>query len=307
MARGARSRRCGRTRASSRASGSNMPKEGELVYGIEPRWHDRSRFAALRRAPGGASRLRRSRGRVSQWLDRVAVPSDASSRQAFLGVGGRAASAASETIGLPEGEDFELELVTDKRWLGYAEYLGGLRTRISVSIDLRSSRPDLVNLTAHEIYGGHHAARLAGGRARPRPESGEVDAHSALGAFGRDRGGHRDHGPASLPARAGAGGGSSREARLRVRRGDGRAHHGGAASAVAGHGERGDAALPPRGFCRGSARVREHVVAGARRSAGRNWSPRRSQPVASVPAPVLAGRELVEAHVRGGAGASGSS
>jgi hypothetical protein len=61
-----------------------------------------------------------------------------------------------ESIGLPEGEDFELELVTDKRWLGYARYLGGLRTRISVNTDLPVLAATLVNLTSHEIYGGHH-------------------------------------------------------------------------------------------------------------------------------------------------------
>ena len=35
-----------------------------------------------------------------------------------------------ELIGLPEGEEIELELVTDKRWRGYNHYLGGLRSQI---------------------------------------------------------------------------------------------------------------------------------------------------------------------------------
>jgi hypothetical protein len=61
-----------------------------------------------------------------------------------------------ETIGLPEGEAFELDLVKDKRWTGYAEYLGGLRTHIEVNTDLPLPAADLVNLTSHEIYGGHH-------------------------------------------------------------------------------------------------------------------------------------------------------
>ena len=38
--------------------------------------------------------------------------------------------------GSPTDEDFEFELVTEKRWLGYARYLGGLRTHISVNTDL---------------------------------------------------------------------------------------------------------------------------------------------------------------------------
>jgi len=65
-----------------------------------------------------------------------------------------------EAIGLPEGEEFELELVTGERWLGYARYLGGLRTRIQVNTDLPLPAADLVMLTSHEIYGGHHTHRV---------------------------------------------------------------------------------------------------------------------------------------------------
>ena len=63
-------------------------------------------------------------------------------------------------MGLPDGEEFELEIVTDKRWLGYAKYLGGLRTHISVNLNLPLPAPDLVHLTSHEIYGGHHTHRV---------------------------------------------------------------------------------------------------------------------------------------------------
>jgi hypothetical protein len=99
------------------------------------------------------------RARVSQWLDQVAVPSEIL-EQALLDVAAELRRLARETVGLPEGEDFELELVADKRWLGYAEYLGGLRTHISVSTDLPFLAADLVNLTAHEIYGGHHTQHV---------------------------------------------------------------------------------------------------------------------------------------------------
>jgi hypothetical protein len=93
--------------------------------------------------------------RVAQWLDQVAVPPDIL-EQAFLDVAAELRRLTHERIGLPEGEEFQLELVTDRRWLGYAEYLGNLRTKISVNIDLPFLAADLVNLTAHEIYGGHH-------------------------------------------------------------------------------------------------------------------------------------------------------
>lgn len=131
-------------------------EEGELVYGIKPLWYDEEPFrraaALLEEALPGSGDLRH---RVSQWLDQVAVPPDILER-AFLDVAAELRRLTREKIGLPEGEDFEFELVTDKRWLGYAEYLGDLRTRISVNTDLPFLAADIVNLTAHEIYGGHH-------------------------------------------------------------------------------------------------------------------------------------------------------
>jgi hypothetical protein len=131
-------------------------QEGELVYGIEPRWYDEEGFRAaldmLEEALPGAGELR---ARLARWYESVAVPTEIL-EQALLDVAAELRRLARETIGLPEGEDFELELVKDKRWLGYAEYLGGLRTQISVNTDLPFLAANLVNLTSHEIYGGHH-------------------------------------------------------------------------------------------------------------------------------------------------------
>ena len=131
-------------------------EEGELVYGIEPRWHDEEPFRAglalLEEALPGSDDLRT---RVARWYDEIAVPSSIL-EQALRDVAAELRRLTREKIGLPEGEDFELELVTDKRWLGYARYLGGLRTHISVNTDLPVLASVLVNLTAHEIYGGHH-------------------------------------------------------------------------------------------------------------------------------------------------------
>ena len=131
-------------------------EEGELVYGIEPRWHDEEPFraaaATLDEALPGAGDLRT---RLARWYDEIALP-PAILERALRDVAAELRRLVRERIGLPEGEDFELELVTDKRWLGYARYLGRLRTGISVNTDLPLLAADLVNLTAHEIYGGHH-------------------------------------------------------------------------------------------------------------------------------------------------------
>jgi hypothetical protein len=131
-------------------------QEGELVYGIEPRWHGEEPFrralALLDETLPGPGELR---ARLVRWYEAVAVPREIL-EQALRDVAAELRRLTRETIGLPNGEDFELELVTGKRWLGYAEYLGGLRTQISVNTDLPFLAADLVNLTSHEIYGGHH-------------------------------------------------------------------------------------------------------------------------------------------------------
>ena len=131
-------------------------EEGELVYGFQPRWFDEEAFrraqAMLEEALPGNGDLRT---RLAGWYESVAVPADIL-EQALRDVAAELRRMARATIGLPDGEDFELELVQDERWLGYAKYLGGLRTKISVNTDLPFLAADLVNLTSHEIYGGHH-------------------------------------------------------------------------------------------------------------------------------------------------------
>ena len=57
---------------------------------------------------------------------------------------------------LPEGETFELHLVSDKPWSGYNWYLGNYRSRVDINTDLPTYLPNLPNLIAHEIYPGHH-------------------------------------------------------------------------------------------------------------------------------------------------------
>jgi hypothetical protein len=134
-------------------------EEGRLVYGIEPLWHDEQAF---RRAAGlldealpGTGDLR---ARYAAWLEQIAIPRELL-EQALLDVAAELRRLTRERIGLPDGEEFELELVTGERWLGYAEYVGKLRTKISINTDLPLPAANLVHLTSHEIYGGHHTHR----------------------------------------------------------------------------------------------------------------------------------------------------
>jgi hypothetical protein len=193
-------------------------EEGRLVYGIEPLWHDEQAF---RRAAGlldealpGTGDLR---ARYAAWLERIAIPRELL-EQALLDVAAELRRLTRERIGLPDGEEFELELVTGERWLGYAEYLGKLRTKISINTDLPLPAANLVHLTSHEIYGGHHTHR-AWIEAELVPGRGRADARPPLGAGGRDLGGHRRNGPgARRRGRAGACRRGARPPRARARR-----------------------------------------------------------------------------------------
>jgi hypothetical protein len=134
-------------------------EEGRLVYGVEPLWHDEEAFG---RAAGLLDEALQGNGdlraRYAGWLEETAIPRELL-EQALLDVAAELRRLTRERIGLPDGEGFELELVTGERWLGYAEYLGGLRTKISINVDLPLPAAVLVPLTSHEIYGGHHTHR----------------------------------------------------------------------------------------------------------------------------------------------------
>jgi len=135
-------------------------EEGRLVYGIEPRWHDEEPFrraaAILDEALPGQGDVRE---RYARWFAETAVPAELV-EQAVLDAAAELRRLTREAIGLADSEEFDLELVTGERWLGYARYLGGLRTRIQVNTDLPLPAFDLVPVTSHEIYGGHHTHRV---------------------------------------------------------------------------------------------------------------------------------------------------
>ena len=76
--------------------------------------------------------------------------------------GGRIEQARATTrriVDLPEGEGVALEIVRDEAWLAFCEYRGGLRSGIAVNVDLPMSAIELLTLSIHETYPGHHAER----------------------------------------------------------------------------------------------------------------------------------------------------
>src|SRR3954449_8744439 len=62
-------------------------------------------------------------------------------------------------VPLPDGERAELEAVNDEPWWAFNYYLGELRSRVVVNVDIPTESGDIVELAAHEVYPGHHTER----------------------------------------------------------------------------------------------------------------------------------------------------
>lgn len=131
----------------------------ELKYGIRPRWFDEREFER------GHSLLAEALPGSGDLAERFAR------RQAAVALSGALVGRAlgeavalvrertREAVGLPEGEEVELEVVTGELWLGFARYLGDFRTRISLNTDLPFPADELLWFSAHEAYPGHHTHR----------------------------------------------------------------------------------------------------------------------------------------------------
>jgi hypothetical protein len=133
--------------------------EVEGCYGVRPTHTDESVFAA---AHGRLEELLPGDGtlaeRYEQWRKSLRVPSEDVER-AMAGVIAEARAWTREIVDLPSSEGMSLELVHDEPWLAFNYYLGGLRSRVAVNVDLPISALDLIHLAIHEAYPGHHAER----------------------------------------------------------------------------------------------------------------------------------------------------
>jgi hypothetical protein len=133
--------------------------EVEGCYGVRPMWTDEAVFAAAHERleqllPGDGPLAER----YARWRDStvLATPLVEDTVAAFVEVG---RAWTRSLVELPPGEDVELEIVRDEAWLAFCFYIGDLRSRIAVNVDLPSSAVDLFRLALHETYPGHHAER----------------------------------------------------------------------------------------------------------------------------------------------------
>jgi len=67
---------------------------------------------------------------------------------------------ARELVGLPAGEEVDVEYVSDEPWAAFNYYLGGLRSRIAVNTEAALTPAFVTELIAHETYPGHHTERV---------------------------------------------------------------------------------------------------------------------------------------------------
>jgi hypothetical protein len=131
--------------------------EVEGCFGVRPTYTDEAVFAAAHERlaellPGDGPLVQR----YQRWLDSILVPAEQVERL-VAAVIAEARAWTRGLVELPEGEEVVLEVVRDKPWMAFCEYLGGLRSRIAVNVDLPMSALELLRLTMHETYPGHHA------------------------------------------------------------------------------------------------------------------------------------------------------
>ena len=101
-------------------------------------------------------------------------------------------------------------LETDKPWSGFNYYLGGLRSRVAINVDLPVLSTSLGHLVAHEAYPGHHTehTRKEVGLVRRRDQQEEAIFLVGTPAVPARRGSRRSR--ARGPGRPAAGSRSSR-------------------------------------------------------------------------------------------------
>ena len=130
-------------------------EEVEVCFGIAPRPIAEEELRAAHEAldealPGGGSLAKR----YEDWLGRNMLARD-EVVDVLRAVTGALRERTRELVGLPEGEEIEVEVVTNERWVAFSRYLGNRRSRFSYNA-VPLPAVDVPHLAAHEAYPGHH-------------------------------------------------------------------------------------------------------------------------------------------------------
>ncbi|HEV2068830.1 MAG TPA: hypothetical protein VGR26_03455, partial [Acidimicrobiales bacterium] len=130
--------------------------EVETCYGVRPQMVPEDTMAeAHRRLDAVLPGLGDLGVRFGEWREAQAVPVERL-EAAIASLLDDLRERTARSFGLPAGERVDIELVTDRPWSGFNYYLGSLRSRVAVNVDLPVLSPGLASLVAHEAYPGHH-------------------------------------------------------------------------------------------------------------------------------------------------------
>jgi hypothetical protein len=139
-------------------AGEEIPYEDEVerCYGTRPERapeevFERAHAELAEALPAGGSLAERYR----RWEDGDPIPTE-KLEPVLASVAERLRAAYD----FPEGEAYELELVSGKHWYAFNDYRGGLKSRVEVNTDLPISAHEVVALMAHELYPGHHTEQV---------------------------------------------------------------------------------------------------------------------------------------------------
>jgi len=130
--------------------------EARVLYGLEPQpWPDRE-FAEAHRLLDEALPGKGDLGsRYRTWLEASSIPGDK-----VVPVLRAAADVfrerTGELVGLPDGEDVDIELATGEGWRGFSRYLGRLKSRFSYNREFALPASEVPLFVSHEAYPGHH-------------------------------------------------------------------------------------------------------------------------------------------------------
>jgi hypothetical protein len=134
--------------------------EVEGCYGVRPTRTGAALFAgaherldALLPGPGPLQE------RHARWRESQLVPADRVEDTVGAMIE-RARRATRRLVDLPAGEGVELATVHGEPWLAFCHYRGGLHSRIEVNVDVPLTGMELLRLTMHETYPGHHTERV---------------------------------------------------------------------------------------------------------------------------------------------------
>ena len=134
----------------------SLADEASALYDVQPQWKQEADFEEAHREldqilPAGSSLEERNQ----KWKKSLEIPIE-KARELFPVILERLRELTRQKFGLPEGESFQVEFVSNQPWMAYNYYLGRYRSHIEINQDLTLSIDNLVETAAHEAYPGHH-------------------------------------------------------------------------------------------------------------------------------------------------------